>query len=399
MRRLLFTVLVLISFSATTTHAQDCSFRTIAGRAENTDIIGVTNAQDHKFLALWYHRVQDSGTDSRIQGRHISQFGTLDKTKTYSFSPPAGSEVATEFGVAYNSRRNEYLIAWNHIQGTSPNKSGLYFRRIDSTGKSISSPTLISEVIPFQNSYKPYVAYNSVQDEYLVGAGFNELFFFRISSDGKLLGNSPSLKDSTASFQSIDSILTDPEQPDYFVFWTSTKYTSNGSRISNHLFQRLDSKGSPVGSFKKLATRGFSSSFFPTAVFHPVRKEFLFLYGGGKIKPGIVQLRRIRVDLFGRRRSPSSVVAIKSYVWDARAVYSPDTNGYLLLYEREVNSDSQLYLQRLNEKGLKAGTEVRLTCDQHQHSQPVLLFDETSGTYSALWTTGLLIGAKLFQIQ
>src|SRR6266542_6659011 len=91
-----------------------------------------------------------------------------------SFMGPDGD---TRFGasfpaVAYNSRNNEYLVVWSGDDVTD-NEFEIFAQRINAaTGAQIGGKIRISDMGPDGNTsfggFYPAVAYNSVNNEYLV---------------------------------------------------------------------------------------------------------------------------------------------------------------------------------------------------------------------------------------
>ena len=65
--------------------------------------------------------------------------------------------------VAYNSRHDEYMVVWYNDRGPTRD---IYARRIDTNGTLLSSFT-VTHNANFWN-YDPDIAYNPLQDEYLV---------------------------------------------------------------------------------------------------------------------------------------------------------------------------------------------------------------------------------------
>lgn len=119
------------------------------------------NTQRQEYLVVW--RNDWPGNDD-IYGQRVSKAGQL-VGPWFAIAFGAGAERRWP-DVAYNSRQNEYLVVWEHDDGTWPNIRG---RRVSATGELQGSEITIGTGPALAVRTTPAVDYAYTEDQYLVG--------------------------------------------------------------------------------------------------------------------------------------------------------------------------------------------------------------------------------------
>jgi hypothetical protein len=118
------------------------------------------NSQRQEYLVVWYN--DREGCDD-IRARRVSRNGALVGSPFYiSAGCPANRRHPD---VAYNSKQNEYLVVWEHDDGTRPNTHG---RRVSATGQPQGGEITLGTGAALRSRYTPAVAYANTSDKYLV---------------------------------------------------------------------------------------------------------------------------------------------------------------------------------------------------------------------------------------
>jgi hypothetical protein len=118
------------------------------------------NSRRHEYLVVWYN--DRAGCDD-IRGQRVSQDGVLVGSPFYI---SAGCPVNRRYpDVAYNSKQNEYLVVWEHNDGTWPNTHG---QRVSATGQLQGGELTLGTGAALRSRYAPAVAYAYSSDKYLV---------------------------------------------------------------------------------------------------------------------------------------------------------------------------------------------------------------------------------------
>src|SRR5262249_6215260 len=117
------------------------------------------NPKDNEYLVVW----QDARNRSlpEIYGQRVSTDGTL---KEINFLIATSDNGLLSPSLAYNQTENQYLVAWFDYRNGQQNK--VYGQIVSNTGDLIGDNFPIAQGPGRQ--YKPVVAYNSTDNEYLV---------------------------------------------------------------------------------------------------------------------------------------------------------------------------------------------------------------------------------------
>jgi hypothetical protein len=144
------------------------------------------NSNQDEYLVVWW--TEEDASTHDIWARRVDGDGTLLPSFNVAAAP---GEKREEPAVAYNSVRDEYLIVYtNWYSGYTTGH--VCAKRVNWNGSWIGSEITIRQ--DAEGHYHPAVAYNSIDDEYLVvyenrwGDGLVDIYAQRVrGSDGALL--------------------------------------------------------------------------------------------------------------------------------------------------------------------------------------------------------------------
>lgn len=117
------------------------------------------NSQREEYLVVW-HNEWPGNKD--IYGQRVSKNGAL-VGNWFAISAGPGDRYYAD--VAYNSKQDEYLVVWEHDDGTRPNIRG---QRVSATGQLQGGEMPLGTGFALRNRYTPAVAYAYTSDKYLV---------------------------------------------------------------------------------------------------------------------------------------------------------------------------------------------------------------------------------------
>ncbi len=209
----------------------------------------------------------DAATGAEVGSNdfRISDMGGTNDS-TYGASSPA---------VVYNPTRSEYLVVWSgddNVNGLVNDELEIFGQRINAiTGAEVGTNDFrISNMgdadSAFQDANRPAVAYNAVDDEYLVvwdgddATGDmvdNELEIFGQRLDGATGGElgADDFRISTqgpagdTSYLAVEpAVAFDPVEDQYLVVWTGTQVVGPGGSELEIFGQRLDASGAEIGT-------------------------------------------------------------------------------------------------------------------------------------------------------
>lgn len=146
------------------------------------------NSERQEYLVVWHN---DRAGNDDIRAQRISKDGTPGGSAFY-IQGGAGADRRYP-DVTYNSQQNEYLVVWEHYDGTGYSILG---QRVSAVGQLEGADiTIASHSFPVLDHYKPAVGYASTEDKYLVvwqlwtwvGGGTNSISGQSLSSTGALV--------------------------------------------------------------------------------------------------------------------------------------------------------------------------------------------------------------------
>ncbi|WP_223789273.1 hypothetical protein [Marinicella meishanensis] len=269
------TVLLLVSLSSMVATSQadlieigsnDMLVSQVAGTVDDPNIDADDPALAHNpnndtFLAVWAENSDPAGFE--IFARLLRADGMpLGNQVVISDIPVNDNLTAFEPKVAFNSIRNEFLVVW------FGNDFEIYARRV-SPNLTLLGPELpISDInqLPSRGARSPAVAFNDLNDEYLVvwyaddpAAGLAddefEIFGQRLNGDGSEIGDNDFRISDVAGTGDADRMASQVDvafnsaNAEYLVVWVADDNLAGQVDQEFEIFgQILDSVGTEVGN-------------------------------------------------------------------------------------------------------------------------------------------------------
>ncbi len=242
------------------------------------------NSQDNNYLVVWYGNTNTGSLhpgEVEIFGQLISAT-SLEEGSDFRISD-MGPDGDTNFGalrpaVAYNSQDNNYLVVWQGTDNTGsldPSEIEIFGQLIDATGvEMLSNDFRISDMgpdgDPSYDGYRPAVAYNSQDNNYLVvwqgsdntGSlvpGESEIFGQLISATGdELFSNDTRISNmgpdgALGHSVNIPAVAFNSTNQEYLVVWQGWDVSEAGWEIYG---QRLTATGAKINSHLRLSDMG-----------------------------------------------------------------------------------------------------------------------------------------------
>ena len=366
------------------------------------------NSTNNEYLVVW------SGDDNsstlvdgefeifgqRVNAATGAQVGTND-FRISTMGPDGNTNyLALTPAVAYNSTNNEYLVVWHGEDNTAPlvdNEPEIFGQRLNAaTGAETGVDDFrLSDMGPNGDaSYGaslPAVAYNSIDNEYLVVwrgddntaplvDNENEIFGQRLSAAGVEQGTNDFRISDTGTDGSLSFVATEPvvihnsTDDEYLVVWQADDNTAPLVDNENEIFgQRLNALGTQVGGndFRISAMgpdgNGNYDASSPGAAYNSTNNEYLVVWAGDDNTPPLVDGER---DVFGQRLNAATGAEVGSDDFRISDLgpdgntsfgatvggvsYFSGSNEYLVVWSGDdntgllVNDEIEIFGQRLN---------------------------------------------------
>lgn len=346
------------------------------------------NSQNNEYLVIWKADSAINGEDE-IWGQRMSNtlahLGTPDFRISTQGPTGNASFKADDPKVAYNSTANEYLVVWSG--DTIAGEDEIYAQRINgATGVLIGMNTRITwhgaPGATNVDALNPDVAYNNVDDEYMVVwsgddvPGEDEIFVQRLNgSDIALIGNPVQITDigfpgSTLIDAVTPEIAFNPQANQYLVVFMSDNDTLGLVNGESEIWgQVISNTGADVGADDfRISTSGPDGdgtydAYDPEVVYSPVCAQYIVVWESDDSTAALVNGEsEIHLQVFNSNGtmvgSDSLVSDIGGYGTTALNAFNPaiaynSTAGeFLIVFEADdtlngyVDNEFEIYGQR-----------------------------------------------------
>jgi hypothetical protein len=242
------------------------------GKSQSFPVVAYNTAHQ-EYLIAW---CEESARPNPVVGQRLSGNGSPIGVVTPLASP--GCAGTKRPALAYNTRRDEYLVVWD---GTAPSSQPGAFdivgHRIGADALPIADPFAIGSG-PGRR-LGPTVAYNTLRDEYLVAwlderaGGGREIYSQRVKGDGTLeSGNVPAVASINAS--SWPGLAYNDTDDQYLLTWNDLV----SQRFSA---QPMSAEAAMVGVSNTLDIAADMYALSTVAYSHS-RHEYLVAWGSGQ---------------------------------------------------------------------------------------------------------------------
>lgn len=345
-----------------------------------------------EYLVVWEDHHWDWGDDWDIYGRRVGADGVaLGEHFGISWE---GSNHRLSPDVAYNCGANEFLVVWEYEYSATDHD--IYARRVASDGSLIGAELAVAMFTNFESN--PGVTYNSNADEYLVvwehreGSGDftqNDIYGQRLSAEGTPLGNPIVIANGPLN-ESAPAVAYGSLDGPYLVAWQAIQPKSGEYDIHG---RALGYDGTPVGSEIAISTWEYDQ-LKPRLAFNGEANQFLVVWedhhwGWG----GNWDIYGQRVNADGALDGANFAISWEDHRLEDDRVnpdvaYSPDTDEYRVAwgYALEVD-DHYIGHRRLESDGTLIEGETVFSAQSNQVVQ-LALAAGSQGRYVIVWEDG-----------
>lgn len=291
------------------------------------------NSQREEYLVVWYN---DRAGNDDIRAQRVSKNATLAGGPFYISGGPGADRRYPD--VAYNSQHNEYLVVWEHFDGSG---FSIVAQRVSATGQLQGGEiTVESHSFPVLNHYLPAVAYAYTLDKYLVVWQRDDWTGLKNISGRVLSGTGT--PEATGFDISLDSGGAPREEPDVAYNRTRNEYLVVWKEIDPSL-----------GDFDIYGRR---------------------VQGNGTpLHPESIEIRR-----GGGDQNAPAVAAIPT---------TPNQGHYLVVWEdRWIPHDGDIHARRVTGEGNPDGAYFVISEPEEDQTNPAVAGNESAQQYLVVWT-------------
>ncbi len=248
------------------------------------------SSEREEYLVVW-HNEWPGNKD--IYGQRVSKNGTLaGPWSAISFGP--GDRYYPD--VAYNSKRNEYLVVWEHKVGA---EYSIRARRVSATGESLGGEVTVASPPTMHDEFKkPAVDYAFASDKYLVVWEYHWEFGVNIecqklSSTGAVEGASQTVSGAGVLVRGQPDVAYNRRRNEYLVVWQQREPSAGKHNI---YARRVRGDGTPMHPESIQVNYSVGDQVDPAVAAVPTagpQGQYLVVWKGLLFGPGYIRATRL----------------------------------------------------------------------------------------------------------
>ncbi|MDQ3704802.1 MAG: S-layer homology domain-containing protein [Chloroflexota bacterium] len=352
---------------------------------------GACTSTDDKYLVLRGSDASSSGAGDDIYGQWVTVDGTL-LGSPFPISTAASNQYSAS--LAYNCNNDEYLVVWvdDRANDGENYNNNIYGQRVSGTGALLGGEFPISTQANEQRS--PAVAYNSTNNEYLVvwhdlrprkSIGGNDIYGQRVSSAGTLLGGEILVSTVVVAYRYPPAVAYNSIDNQYLVVWPDNRAPDCILCIYG---QRVSGAGVLVAGEVLISSQGGSFLSFGLALaYNSTGNQYLVVWDDDREGP-------YSSDIYGQRVSGAgallggeiSINIHESVQYSPAVAYNSTNNEYLVAWHDYRNDAPDIYGQRVSATGTLIGGDFPISTAASDQLVPEVAYNSTSNEYLVTWT-------------
>jgi hypothetical protein len=317
------------------------------------------NTTNKEFLVVWQD--QRNGAFRDIYAQRVRYDGSLIGG---NFAISTAIDDQTDPTIAYNAKKNIFLVIWQDYRNSGSTKTDLYGQRVAHDGKLLGGNFVINKYSA--NSYQPNITYSSTNNEFMLvwqddrspSAVKLDIYGQRLNSDGKAIGNEFVISSGTGD-KSRPSVAYNIQSKVYLVAWDDKRqFSSNKTDVYG---QMVTATGSLAGgNFAISATTGYQI----VAAVESALNDFLVCFSDTR------NYSQSKTDIYAQRISVSgkavgNPIGVSNQADDQdknSVAYAGRDNSYLVVWKdwRNLNTSSMdIYGQHIDNQGVLLKTDSK----------------------------------------
>ncbi|MBN1975968.1 MAG: hypothetical protein JW918_01085 [Anaerolineae bacterium] len=336
------------------------------------------STDSNQYLVVWNDK-RNNGEDGEVYGQRVWWPGLL---LGHNFGITSASLSQTYPAVAYNHRYHEYLAVWADERNGN---ADIYGQRYDRDGIPLGSNFVIRQEAGDQ--LYPDVAYNSIDNEYLVvwsDSDDDTVEWRRLSALGTGLDSGRVYTGVGKQACPAVAYNSNVSHGDYIVVFDMQEAGGTYKVLAAH----LDAEGN-VAPVYYSASSSASNLAYPDIVYNDITNEYMVVWQNLAGNQG---------DIWGRRVDPIGVQVGAEFVIGQAAdtqgfpaiAWNDNANEYLVVwydYRTEATTGTDIYGRRVGAASNVLGSDFIISSAAGATDQlhPAVIYVQSADRYRVVW--------------
>jgi len=317
----------------------------------------------------------------------------------FRVSGPAATAYEDDADVAYSTAAGEYLVVWRDSRNFGTRSWDIYGRRVEADGTPIGADFLISGPGATETEWRPSVAYNSADDEYLVVWGDarqsatrgDDVYGRRVKGDGTPIGADFRISGPGAIADDLTPVVAyNSVAHEYLVVWADLR--SFDGRKEDIYARRVKADGTPTGVDTRICgPKATEGEWEPAVAYNPAANQYLVVWADSRnpTRGWDIYGRRVTAEgaPTGGELRISGTGAKGTDLYPALA-YNPSADEYLVIWQDQRKTPTRgtdIFGRRVSGDGVLAGADFRISSSTSEEWMPDVAFSPAEDRYLVLW--------------
>jgi hypothetical protein len=277
---------------------------------------------------------------------------------------------------AGNTSNGEFMVVWHGQRDAASSVFEILGRRIGPDASLIGDPVSLSPA----GSFTPDIAYNSIDDEYLVVYARGGIFGRRVAADGSPMGAEITIFANIS--QSLPAVAHNSQTNEYLVVWGQSAGGVRGRIIG--------ASGAPVSAVQLLSGTQVGAGN-PAVAFNSVANEYLAVWDAfaAPFFPSVTDIFGL---VIGSSGAPATGIFNITTADELQAfptvTHNATANQYLVLWADNRNlatTSGDVFGQLIEASGALAGPNVPVSTLPFNELAPSVAYAAATDQYLAVW--------------
>lgn len=295
-------------------------------------------------------------------------FGPLDSQTRLTQIGPDGNPVfgTNDPAVAYDSRRDQFLIAWSGVDPSAPNDVAVYGRVLDGRGRPVGG---VQRLTSTANALAPQLAYAAGSDQYVLlytarvttPTIHQEVFARDVSAAGVATGTELRVSNGSRRGAEEPALAYDDEHDQVRVVWSADVLINDDFEIRS---RRLTSSVAPVDAERAISVTAAGDARSPAIAYLPAEDRYLIVWEGD-VAGGRSEIFAESTGLDGTTLTAQAQISSAG----ARTAQAPDIaadpgidQAMVSFVKDDVPGEGpEVFVQRLTSNLSQAGDDTRIS--------------------------------------